>query len=183
MKRTALLAILAFVVLGGPQPPALHAQAAPAKRPITHDVYDAWQSIQGTKLSADGVWLAYALTPQDGDGELVVRNLKTNAEIRAARPRAAHHADGRFAVFRGRQEGRGSGAQGEEEAEDMPKVSRIVNLHRSGDDGGRAREELPVPDDGRRRWWYPTAPIRRRRRPADRPRAENAREERDRTDP
>src|SRR5437016_4925701 len=63
------------------------AQTAPAKKPITHDVYDSWKSIQGTKLSNDGVWLAYALTPQDGDGELVVRNLKTNAEIRAARGR------------------------------------------------------------------------------------------------
>jgi hypothetical protein len=63
-------------------------QNAQQKKPITHDVYDSWKSIQGTRLSADGVWLAYALTPQDGDGELVVRNLKTNDEIHAARGRA-----------------------------------------------------------------------------------------------
>ena len=43
----------------------------------------AVEKLLETKLSADGTWLAYALTPQDGDGELVVRNLKTNAEIRA----------------------------------------------------------------------------------------------------
>src|SRR5260221_4983533 len=65
-------------------PLAAAAQQAAAKRPITHDVYDSWKSIQGTKLSADGTWLDYTLTPQDGDGELVVRNLTTNAEIRAA---------------------------------------------------------------------------------------------------
>src|SRR5262245_55471347 len=57
------------------------------KRPITHDVYDSWKSIQGTKVSRDGTWVAYALVPQDGDGELVVRNLKTNAEYRAPRGR------------------------------------------------------------------------------------------------
>jgi hypothetical protein len=57
------------------------------KKVITHDVYDSWKSIQGTKISADGTWIAYALTPQEGDGELVLRNLKTNAEIRAPRGR------------------------------------------------------------------------------------------------
>jgi hypothetical protein len=46
------------------------------------------------------VWLAYALTPQDGDGELVVRNLKTSAEIRAARGREPLITqDNRFGVY------------------------------------------------------------------------------------
>jgi dipeptidyl aminopeptidase/acylaminoacyl peptidase len=75
-------------------------QNALQKKPITHDVYDSWKSIQGTKLSADGVWLAYALTPQDGDGELIVRNLKTNAEIHAARGRDPNFtSDSRFVTF------------------------------------------------------------------------------------
>src|SRR5262252_2592170 len=65
----------------------LVASAQPAKKPITHDVYDSWKSIQGTKVSRDGTWVAYALVPQGGDGELVVRNLKTNAEYRAPRGR------------------------------------------------------------------------------------------------
>ena len=73
---------------------------APQKKPITHDVYDGWKSIQGTKLSADGTWLAYALTPQEGDGELVVRNLKTNAEIRAPRGRdPLITSDNHFVVY------------------------------------------------------------------------------------
>src|SRR5689334_8508501 len=76
------------------------ASAQAAKKPITHDVYDSWKSIQGTKVSADGTWLAYALAPQEGDGELVVRNLKTNAEIRAPRGRdPIITSDGRLVVF------------------------------------------------------------------------------------
>ncbi|HEY6212281.1 MAG TPA: prolyl oligopeptidase family serine peptidase [Vicinamibacterales bacterium] len=72
----------------------------PHKKPITHDVYDSWKSIQGTKISRDGVWVAYALVPQDGDGELVVRNLKTNAEYRAPRGRdPIITPDGKFVVF------------------------------------------------------------------------------------
>src|SRR3984893_11337091 len=85
MKKLLIAVDLTFVAQGF-SPAILQAQTV-AKKPITHDVYDSWKSIQGTKLSADGVWLAYALTPQDGDGELVVRNLKTNAEIRAPRGR------------------------------------------------------------------------------------------------
>jgi dienelactone hydrolase len=75
-------------------------QAVTQKRPITYDVYDSWQSIQGTKVSRDGTWLVYALTAQEGDGELVVRNLKTNAESRQPRGRdAVITADGKFVVF------------------------------------------------------------------------------------
>jgi dienelactone hydrolase len=94
--RLRVSPVLAIVVL------LLAASAALAqqKKPITHDVYDSWKSIQGTKLSADGVWLAYALVPQDGDGELVVRNLKTNAETRAPRGRdPIITSDGKFVVF------------------------------------------------------------------------------------
>src|SRR6516164_4008114 len=80
-------------------PLAAAAQSAP-KRPITHDVYDSWKSIQGTKVSSDGVWLAYALVPQEGDGELVVRNLKTNAEYRAPRGRDPQiTTDNHFVLF------------------------------------------------------------------------------------
>ena len=78
----------------------LAASAQQAKKPITHDVYDSWKTIQGTKLSPDGTWLAYALQPQDGDGELVVRNLRTSAEIRSPRGRdPIVITDNHFVVF------------------------------------------------------------------------------------
>ena len=59
--------------------------AADAPVPLDYKAYDGWNRILTPKLSDDGRKLAYALTPQDGDGELVVRNLKTNADIHAAR--------------------------------------------------------------------------------------------------
>ena len=56
-----------------------------AKRALTHQDYDSWRSIQGQQLSPDGKFLAYAALPQDGDGEIIVRNLATGAEWRQAR--------------------------------------------------------------------------------------------------
>src|SRR5262245_19242013 len=94
MKK--LLAAFVIAVVVAP----LSAQPPSTKKPITHDVYDGWKSIQNTKVSRDGIWVAYALVPQDGDGELVVRNLKTNVEYRAARGRnPVITPDGRFVVF------------------------------------------------------------------------------------
>ncbi|MBI3680522.1 MAG: S9 family peptidase [Acidobacteria bacterium] len=59
------------------------------KRPLTHRDYDSWRSISSQKLSDDGRYLAYALMPQEGDGEVVVKDLQTGAEQRqpiGARP-------------------------------------------------------------------------------------------------
>jgi dipeptidyl aminopeptidase/acylaminoacyl peptidase len=55
---------------------------AAAKRPLTHADYDGWRHIQNQQLSNDGHFLAYAVFPEEGDGELVVRNLITGTEIR-----------------------------------------------------------------------------------------------------
>ncbi|MGI8742708.1 MAG: alpha/beta hydrolase family protein [Bryobacteraceae bacterium] len=52
------------------------------KRPLTHKDYDSWRHIQNQHLSNDGHFLAYALFPQEGDGELIVRNLITGKEWR-----------------------------------------------------------------------------------------------------
>jgi dipeptidyl aminopeptidase/acylaminoacyl peptidase len=61
------------------------AQQSAAKRPLTHNDDDSWRAIQGQSLSRDGKFVAYALVPQDGDGEVVVRNLATGTEWRAPR--------------------------------------------------------------------------------------------------
>src|ERR1700736_1637195 len=60
-------------------------------RPLTHQDYDSWRSILNQRLSNDGKYLAYALFPQEGDGECVIRNLITGKEWResvGARPPA-----------------------------------------------------------------------------------------------
>lgn len=43
------------------------------KMPLDHSVYDGWQSIAGTTLSADGRILTYVVNPQQGDSELFIR--------------------------------------------------------------------------------------------------------------
>jgi dipeptidyl aminopeptidase/acylaminoacyl peptidase len=52
------------------------------KRPLTQADFDSWRHIQNQVLSNDGRYLAYALFPQQGDGELVIRELKTSREVR-----------------------------------------------------------------------------------------------------
>jgi dipeptidyl aminopeptidase/acylaminoacyl peptidase len=76
------------------------AGATGTKKPVSYDAYNGWRSIQGTQLSRDGQWLVYALGPQDGDGELVVLNLKTNKDYRAARGKQpVLTVDGKFVAF------------------------------------------------------------------------------------
>src|ERR1700689_1997176 len=68
------------------------ALAQTAKRPINHHDYDSWRTITGQRLTNDGKFLAYSLFPQEGDGEVVIRNLVTGQETRipaGARPVAA----------------------------------------------------------------------------------------------
>src|ERR1700681_3949572 len=65
------------------------ASAQSGKRPLNHKDYDGWRSIASPHLSNDGKFLAYGLFPQEGDGEVVIRNLVTGKEQRepaGARP-------------------------------------------------------------------------------------------------
>ncbi|HEY0395073.1 MAG TPA: prolyl oligopeptidase family serine peptidase [Candidatus Elarobacter sp.] len=74
--------------------------AADAPVPLDYKAYDGWNSIRTPKISDDGKHLAYALTPQDGDPTLVVRDLDSGAERRETRGSApAFAGDGRFVVF------------------------------------------------------------------------------------
>ncbi len=92
--------VAAYVLIVGSAGTHAQAPASAAKRAVTYDAYDSWRSIQGTALSRDGAWVAYALVPQDGDGELVVRNLRTGAERRHPRGKDPKFtADGRFVAF------------------------------------------------------------------------------------
>src|SRR4051812_25343421 len=55
------------------------------KHPLTHADYAAWRSLQSPALSADGNLVAYAVAPQDGDGEFVLHQLSTGKEFRHPR--------------------------------------------------------------------------------------------------
>ncbi len=67
-------------------PPAAPAQAAGAKAttPRAMELADilAWKSAAMTLLSTDGRWLAYRLSPLDGDSEIVVRQTQGEKEYR-----------------------------------------------------------------------------------------------------
>src|SRR5215472_12052058 len=56
--------------------------AQTSNHPLNHKDYDGWRSISAQRLSGDGRFLAYGLFPQQGDGEVVIRNLVTGQESR-----------------------------------------------------------------------------------------------------
>ncbi|MBX7173477.1 MAG: prolyl oligopeptidase family serine peptidase [Pyrinomonadaceae bacterium] len=56
-----------------------------AKRALTAQDFDSWRSLQGSTISRDGKFVAYVMQPQDGDGELFVKNTATGAEWKFAR--------------------------------------------------------------------------------------------------
>jgi dienelactone hydrolase len=44
------------------------------KKSLDHTVYDQWQSIADKKISNDGKWFAYTVSPQEGDGETIIQS-------------------------------------------------------------------------------------------------------------
>ena len=76
------------------------AAPSPHKVPLDYKAYDSWNLIRGMRLSDDGNWIAYALTPEDGDPILIVRNLNSGAEIKEERGTSpAFTPDSKFVVY------------------------------------------------------------------------------------
>ncbi|HVL68311.1 MAG TPA: prolyl oligopeptidase family serine peptidase [Vicinamibacterales bacterium] len=77
----AIALISALPVLG---PAAMEQDAAPkagSKSLTVQDVVE-WKTIGATALSKNGEWFAYRVAPQEGDAELVVRNVATGKETK-----------------------------------------------------------------------------------------------------
>ena len=53
-----------------------------AKKTIGIDEITAWKNIGATALSNNGEWFAYRVAPQEGDAELVVKNIATGKETK-----------------------------------------------------------------------------------------------------
>jgi dipeptidyl aminopeptidase/acylaminoacyl peptidase len=63
-------------------------------------VYDTWESIASRKLSNNGNWAAYGIAVQEGDANLYLTNLLTNAKTKVNRAESAQFsADSKFAAF------------------------------------------------------------------------------------
>jgi dipeptidyl aminopeptidase/acylaminoacyl peptidase len=71
------------------------------KKPLTHNVYDAWKNISAQALSNDGNWAVYAINPQEGDGKVIFYNLKTNQIDSVQRASQVEISqDSKYAIFK-----------------------------------------------------------------------------------
>jgi hypothetical protein len=71
------------------------------KKPLTHDVYDGWQSAGERAISADGKYVVYTINPQEGDGTLYVKGLDNSFTKQIARGyQAKFTEDSRFLIFK-----------------------------------------------------------------------------------
>jgi dienelactone hydrolase len=69
----------------------VHASAQ--KKPLTHAVYDGWQSINERYISNNGKWVVYTITPQEGDATLVIQAIDRSYRKEIPRGYAAEITD------------------------------------------------------------------------------------------
>lgn len=55
--------------------------AVAQKKPLNHEVYDGWQSVSNSSFSKNGKWIAYAITPQEGDNQFLLYSLEEDRKI------------------------------------------------------------------------------------------------------
>ncbi len=82
--------------------PALLSAQAPGKKVLTHEDYNIWKSVGNTTLSNNGEWIAYVVSPREGDGVMTLRAVagspaSTGQVDRASALRMT--SDSRFLVF------------------------------------------------------------------------------------
>jgi hypothetical protein len=72
------------------------------KKPLDHSVYDSWQSIGERMISNDGKWVAYTVTPQEGDADLFIQSADGHSfKCQVARGYSpVITEDNRFVVFK-----------------------------------------------------------------------------------
>jgi hypothetical protein len=64
-------------------------QTIAQKKELDHTVYDSWQSIKETSFHPQGKFIVYTINPQEGDGSLIIKNLKSGNELNIARATSA----------------------------------------------------------------------------------------------
>jgi dipeptidyl aminopeptidase/acylaminoacyl peptidase len=92
-KIAGTVLILALIASQG-----LNAQQQ--KRALTHADYDGWESLNSEKITKNGAWVGYQVSPQDGDSRVEVFSFQ-NPDQRIQIPRASgllFSADDAFAV-------------------------------------------------------------------------------------
>ena len=70
------------------------------KRALDHEDYAKWNAVGGQVLSNDGQWIAFAITPVDGDATLKIRQIKSGKEYSIQRgARARFTDDSQFVIY------------------------------------------------------------------------------------
>ncbi len=99
------------------------------KKPLTHDVYDGWQSAGERAISADGKYVVYSINPQEGDGTLYVKGLDNSFIKQVPRGyQAKFSEDSRFLILKIRplyKDTRDARIK-KKKPEDMPKDSLAI---------------------------------------------------------
>ncbi len=73
--------------------------ATAQKKPLDHTVYDSWQSIKDLVYQPQGHFIAYSISPQEGDAQLVIRNVQSGSEMKIDRGAQANFTeDGLFLI-------------------------------------------------------------------------------------
>lgn len=106
------------------------------KKPLTHDVYDAWESIPYSAISNDGEYILYIINPEQGDGTLYLHERKSGDEQTFARGADPDFSfDSRFAVFKvlPKYDSVRQAKMDELEEEEMPKDSLFAINLRNGE--------------------------------------------------
>ncbi len=71
------------------------------KKPLDHTVYDGWRSLSERMISNDGSYIVYSINPQEGNGDMVIQNIKTNYKKTVPRGYGALITDdSRYAIFK-----------------------------------------------------------------------------------
>ena len=72
-----------------------------AKRTLTHDDYDTWESMSGATYSRDGKWMAYTIGPRVGDGRLYIQEVDGDKVYEFARgTRVSFSNDNNLAFYK-----------------------------------------------------------------------------------
>jgi Tol biopolymer transport system component len=82
--------------------PAFGAAQVPGKKSLTHEDYNIWKSIQNTTLSNNGEWIAFVVSPREGDGVMTLRSAQGSPARIGQVERASGlqmTSDSRFLVF------------------------------------------------------------------------------------
>ncbi len=56
-----------------------------AKKTLDHSDFDRWEKVTNYSLSDNGVWAAFAINPQEGDGTLYFHNTSKGNQIEIKR--------------------------------------------------------------------------------------------------